>query len=156
MAGGVYIDTRLSFGLKSAPIIFTALADALEWIIKQQGVQILLHYLDDFITIGPPDSEECARSMQKFSELCGELGVPVAEEKTVGPATCLTFLGIEVDTEQLELRLLVEKLQRVKQSVKEWFGCKAARQRELESLLYRNNQYKPGLELVQRCTLRTD
>ena len=34
--GEVYINTRLSFGLRSAPIIFTALADALEWIVKQQ------------------------------------------------------------------------------------------------------------------------
>ena len=31
--GGVYIDTRLPFGLRSAPIIFTAVADALEWCI---------------------------------------------------------------------------------------------------------------------------
>ena len=27
----VYIDTRLLFGLRSAPKIFTAVADALEW-----------------------------------------------------------------------------------------------------------------------------
>ena len=55
--GGVYVDTRLLFGLRSAPLIFTAIADALEWIVKQQGVGILLHYLDDFITIGPPDQK---------------------------------------------------------------------------------------------------
>ena len=29
--GMVYIDTRLLFGLRSAPKIFTAVADALEW-----------------------------------------------------------------------------------------------------------------------------
>ena len=62
--GGVYVDARLSFGLRSAPLIFTAIADTLEWIIKQQGVGILLHYLDDFITICPPDSEECAGNIR--------------------------------------------------------------------------------------------
>ena len=44
----------------------------------------------------------------------------------MGPTTCLTFLGIEVDTDLLELRLPQEKLQRVKQMVQEWMGHKAA------------------------------
>ena len=134
--GEVYIDTRLPFGLRSAPIIFTALADALEWIVKQQGARILLHYLVDFITIGLPHSPVCGANMQQLCDTCAELGVPVATEKTVGPTTCLTFLGIEVHTDILELYLPQEKLQRViKQMVQEWMGCKAARRRELESLL---------------------
>ena len=31
--GGVFFDTRLPFGLRSAPKIFTAVADALQWIV---------------------------------------------------------------------------------------------------------------------------
>ena len=117
------------------------------------GVGILFHYLDDFITIGPPDSEECARNMQKFNEMCGELGVPVAEDKTVGPTTYLSFLGIEVDSERLELHLH-KKLERVKQPVKEWCGRKAARWRELESLLgllqHAAKVVSPGRRFVRR------
>jgi len=115
--GEVYIDTRLPFGLRLAPIIFTVLADALEWIARQQGVGIHLHYLNDFITVGPPDSPVCESNMQKLGEICTELGVLVATAKTVGPTTCLTLLGIEVDTDRLELRLPQEKLQRIKQMV---------------------------------------
>ncbi len=40
--------------LRSAPIIFTALADALQWIMARKGVHPIAHYLDDFITLGPP------------------------------------------------------------------------------------------------------
>ena len=83
------------------------------------AAESILHYLDDFIMIGPPDSEDCAGYMQKFNEICSKLGAPVAEEKTVGPVTCLTFLGIEVDLEQLELYLPEEKVQRVKQAVEQ-------------------------------------
>lgn len=36
--GSVYIDTTLPFGLRSAPKLFTALADALEWIVREKGV----------------------------------------------------------------------------------------------------------------------
>ena len=46
--GSVYVDTTLPFGLRSAPKIFTAIVDAAEWIVRQQGVEFILHYLDDF------------------------------------------------------------------------------------------------------------
>ena len=61
--GKVYIDTRLPFGLRSAPIIFTALADAVEWFVRQQGVRTLLYYFNDFITIGPPGTPECGTNL---------------------------------------------------------------------------------------------
>jgi hypothetical protein len=34
--GQLFIDTTLPFGLRSAPIIFTAVADAAEWAIRQE------------------------------------------------------------------------------------------------------------------------
>ena len=39
-----YIDTMLPFGLRSAPKIFYALADALEWVLSQWGIESVLHY----------------------------------------------------------------------------------------------------------------
>ena len=102
--------------------------------MKQQGAKILLRYLDDFITVGLPDSPVYGSNMQKLCDTCTELRIPVAKEKTVGSTTCLTFLGIKVDTDLLEQRLPQEKLQRVKQMVQEWMGRKAARRRKLKSL----------------------
>ena len=43
----MYVDVMLSFGLRSAPKIFTVVADALEWCIATQGVKHVTHYLDD-------------------------------------------------------------------------------------------------------------
>ena len=37
--GQVYVDALLPFGLRSAPKIFNALADGLEWIAKDHGVE---------------------------------------------------------------------------------------------------------------------
>ena len=37
--GGLYVDKTLPFGLRSAPKIFTALADAVEWVARQEGVR---------------------------------------------------------------------------------------------------------------------
>ena len=49
--GNIYTDRALPFGLRSAPKIFSAVADALQWIVVKKGVRNLLHYLDDFIFV---------------------------------------------------------------------------------------------------------
>ncbi len=67
----VLIDEAMPFGLRSAPKIFTAVADTLMWIMEQRGVTHVLHYLDDLLFIGNPASTECANSL----EVCSELGV---------------------------------------------------------------------------------
>ena len=91
--GNVYIDASLPFGLQSAPLLFTALAlaDAVQWVIQQEGVRWILHYIDDFITIGAPGSVECSHNMAAMERLCCNLGLPIENKKTEGPATCLTF-----------------------------------------------------------------
>ena len=61
--GKLYIDKILPFGLRSAPLLFTALADAAEWIIHQKGVKHIWHYVDDFILAGEPHSTQCLSSM---------------------------------------------------------------------------------------------
>ena len=58
--GDTFIDTTLPFGLRSAPKIFSALADALAWILWSRVVKWQLHYLHDFLFCGPPGSQACA------------------------------------------------------------------------------------------------
>ena len=50
--GKLFIDTVLPFGLRSAPKMFNAIADALEWIFAHSGIYPTHHYLDDFIFFG--------------------------------------------------------------------------------------------------------
>lgn len=50
--GQVFVDSALPFGLCSAPKIFTAVADVIEWCFRQAGVQYVDHYLDDYIVLG--------------------------------------------------------------------------------------------------------
>ena len=40
--GQLYIDTVVPFGLRSAPKVFSAVADAVEWVPLQFGVSILI------------------------------------------------------------------------------------------------------------------
>lgn len=56
------------FGLGSAPNLFTPVADALEWIAEPEGMQPRMHYLDDFLTVGPPGSPICVKKPPPISD----------------------------------------------------------------------------------------
>ena len=103
-------DATLPFGLRSAPKIFTGLADALEWRLKYEGVETVFHYLDDFLIVSPPGSRRCGDDLHKLVTLFNRLRVPIAPEKLAGPSTVLTFLGVELDTRALIVRLPDEML----------------------------------------------
>ena len=118
----VYVDATLPFGLRSAPLIFSALADAVLWGMQQSGVKCVFHYLDDYITVAAPGTGEYERNMQTMHELCQDLGLPVAKEKDEGPTTSLQFLGLVLDTRAMEIRLSHLKLVQLQVTLEAWRG----------------------------------
>ena len=109
----LFVDTTLPFGLRSAPKIFNALADGVEWIAQQRGVPCILHYLDNFLVMGSPDTPECQEAVLTLTEVLEELGLPIAEDKLEGPAIKLNSLGFEIDSGMMELCLPQKKLSRI-------------------------------------------
>ena len=130
--GGLFVDTTLPFGSRSAPKIFTALADAVEWILKAEGADFVIHYLDDFFVVGAPNSDECETNVLKVLEVFARLGLPVAVHKLEGPVVCLTFLGFELDSVAMELRLPVWKLRELQELILAWQGRLSCLRSELE------------------------
>ena len=151
--GQLFVDSALPFGLRSAPMIFNAVAEALAFIIRNRGVKIVDHYLDDFVILAPPGSEEGERGLRVAVETCKEVGFPVAEEKTRGPATLMELLGIEIDSELMQLRLPPEKLKKLRELVASWRKRKACTKRELQSLAGHLNHackvVKPGRRFLR-------
>ena len=133
--GRYFVDCTLPFRLHSAPLIFSAVAEALEWVARSKGAQRLFHYIDDFIFVGPPSTDGCVGDLRAFLQSCDELGVVVASHKTEGPATCLTVLGIEIDSGLVEMRLPADKLHRLSALLAQWRGKRSGRREELESLV---------------------
>ena len=152
--GRLFVDTVLPFGLRSAPKIFTAVADAVEWIARANGVENLFHYLDDFVLVSEPSAHAGQQQLCTLRRVFDTLGLPVAEEKLEGPGTVVTFLGIEVDTVALELRLPERKVNELKVLVKEWLGRHSCRKKELQSLVGRLQHacrvVKPGRTFLRR------
>lgn len=131
--GEFYTDRAFPFGLRSAPKIFSAVADALQWILTNKGIWNLLHYLDDFIFVSK--SEEVAFANKHILlDTFTHLGVLLEPSKLEGPATCLTFLGIKVDSRTLQLRLSSEKLHRLKEQLATAVSKRWLSQHKLQSL----------------------
>ena len=70
-----------------------------------------------------------------MQETCTRAGLPLEPAKMQGPLPTLTFLGIELNTTAMEIRLLLDKLSRVKEDLAHWRGCKACRKCDLLSLI---------------------
>ena len=80
--------------------------------------------------------------------VCSRLGLPVAPSKVVGPATVLTFLGLEIDTTNQVVRLPQDKLASLKTLLQDWQGRRMPTKRQLQSLIghlgYAATVVKPG------------
>ena len=130
-----HFDTRLPFGSRSSPYIFNKFADALLWIlIFVFGIPFIIHYLDDFF-ICNNTFNQCHNDMLTMQDAFSELGVPLAPDKIVGPSTKLTYLGIEIDSVAMTIRLPEDKYTALHHQLHSWVSRKKCTKRELLSLI---------------------
>ena len=132
--GCYYYDRCMPMGCSSSCKTFETFSTAIEWIAQQKlHIPHILHLLDDFLIIAPTHSL-CKNQLDLFLMLCRYLGVPMAPEKTVGPATTLTFAGIELDTVLMEARLPQEKLDKCRHLIAGFLIRRKVTLKEIQSL----------------------
>jgi len=90
----VYVNSPLPFKLRSAPLLFTALRDATQWSVEHAGVEWLGLYIDDFFTVGRPNTGECGKNLGDLKDMSTEWGLPVNDGKEDGPAAVNTFFEV--------------------------------------------------------------
>jgi hypothetical protein len=50
----------------------------------ESGLHEIDHYLDDFLFAGADKTSNCSKLMNTFTEVCSQLGVPIADDKMDG------------------------------------------------------------------------
>jgi len=129
-----FIDKCMPMGCSISCSTFEKFSLFIEWEIKTRTCsEDIDHYLDDFIFMAII-KEQCQYLLDEFSQLCQELGVPVADEKTVGPVTCLTYLGYELDSVAMEIRIPQDKLKEILQQIETFLSKPKVTLRQLQSL----------------------
>lgn len=133
--GKFYFDKCLPMGCSSSCNIFETFSTALEWIAKNKlHASSVIHILDDFLFMGPSEAK-CQVDLDNFLCLCRRIGVPIADEKTMGPATALQFAGITLDTVLMEARLPEDKLDKCRAQLVDFCSRKSVTLKELQSLI---------------------
>lgn len=130
----LYFAVRLTFGCRSSPRIFNCLSEALCWILLNVcKLPFVLHLLDDFLLIDFPSSQSSV--LETLKSLFFELGVPLSNEKTMGPSTSLEFLGIVLDSVQMQASLPKDKLLRIRSFLESFLVAPTVSKRDMLSLL---------------------
>jgi hypothetical protein len=151
--GKFYFDRCLPMGCSSSCKIFEALSSALHWIAENRlGIPNIVHVLDDFLILDR-NGRGCGHKLKHFTDMCATIGIPIAPDKTHAPDTTMTFLGYELDTRKMEVRLPTEKLDQCQALIRECLRRPKMTLRELQTIIGTLN-FACGVVLPGRAFLR--
>ena len=134
-----YFDKCLPMGCRSSCKIFERFSDSIVFILKEKfDISLVVKVIDDFLFLAP-SQDQCQNALDSFKELAKEIGLPLAEHKTVGPTRVISFLGLEINTIEGVVKLPPEKLQKYAQLVNEALSWEKISMRNAKSLIGKLN-----------------
>ena len=129
-----YYDRYMPMGCSSSCKAFETLSTAMEWIAQTKlRISRIIHLLDDFLIIAKSQSL-CQEQLKLFLDLCSYLGIPMAPEKTFGPATTLPFAGIEFHSVSFEACLPLDKIDKCLGLIANFLTGKKVALKDIQSL----------------------
>ena len=106
-----FVDKCLPFGASISCSHYQRFSNALRHVVEvRSGSKSLTNYLDDFLFMAIK-KWICDNMIKMFLQLCKEVNIPVALEKTEWSDTVIVFLGILLDGQRLLLSIPLEKRQ---------------------------------------------
>ena len=146
-----FFDTCLPFGSRHGTQIFQRLSDAVRYMMRREGFDVI-NYVDDFVGIDVPSVAR--RSYDRLCAILGELGLDVSVKKLVAPCTKAICLGVEIDTVQKTIAIPEDKMRRIEDILQEWKSKTFASRQQLQSLLgnllYIHKCVRPARTFVNR------
>lgn len=127
------LDTRLCFRIKSAPFIFNQISVFVVQCMMMRGFKMIMNYLDDFLCIGS-NFDECQYIQKVFIHLLHYLGFMVAWHKCSTPQMVAHYLGIDFDSEKMQLHIPPDKLEKLRSEIKYFEGKSRATRKQLQRL----------------------
>lgn len=130
----LYEFNVLPFGLSTAPYIFTKIMKPIVRILRSAAL-LSINYLDDYCLMGQT-YEECLNNTKQTFKLLTSLGFIINKEKScMIPSKICTFLGFVLDSEKFQITLPIEKIDRVKFEITQYFSIHRCKIRDFARLV---------------------
>ena len=139
VADSIPFDSYVQSPVGLVPKFFQRFSNALAFLTSKRLASLVIdrgisNYLDGFLNI-TLSKEACNLMLQKFHELCSELQVPLAKEKTVWASMLVVFLGILLDGDRKLLALPLEKIDKAIYQLKMLLTKKKITVQDVQSLV---------------------
>ena len=111
--GGINFNKALPFGHGSAPFFFNQLSHALEWLVKNYLNNYYIAHCSYFWWLffaQPASSSLCATALCWVLTLFEDLNILITRNKTFRPSKVLEFMGITLESVNMQARLPEDKL----------------------------------------------
>ena len=139
--GLFFIFVGLAFGLVHSGLNGQRVTDAVCWILTGLGTETeseepykAVNYVDDFGGVERTWDRALA-AFRTLGTLLLDLGLDESKDKAEPPTTLITFLGVEFDSEAMEMRVPAGKLEEIKSEIRQWLRRTTITKKELQSLL---------------------
>ena len=149
-----FIDKCLPFGASISCAIFQHFSNALCHLAKaRSGRKTITNYLDDFLFIAYAKSV-CNMMVTRFLDICSQIEVPVAEDKTEWVCSLMVFLGILLNSQTMTPGIPEEKRKRAIHLLSCLIDKKKATVNEIQKLCgylnFLNRAIHPGKVFMRR------
>ena len=130
-----FIEKNLPFGHSVSCSHFQRVSNSLRHIFEYLTGQryTVTNYLDDFLFVAET-RRRGNQLVRRFLEMCGEINIPVAEEKTEWASSQVIFLGILLNGGTMTLGIPLEKRRKALDLINLFIDKKKATVRELQVL----------------------
>ena len=92
------------------------MSDALSFLVEWCTAKKPVNYLNDYLFLAYV-RRLCELQIKMFLDVCKDIGMPVAPEKTVWPTTLITFLGFLIDSINCIIAVPLEKIMTAKNMI---------------------------------------
>ena len=126
------VDNYLSFGTRVAPCVFSRITDSIARFMEASGYRCW-NYLDDFLVMGAT-FDECRQGQLLLHKTLRDLGFYIAYKKVKSPSQIQIYLGVEINSKEMSLRLPDEKVERLHTELAFFAGRSRATKKQLQKL----------------------
>ena len=130
--GLYYIDVCPAFGCRVSGCSQQRVSESLCAFMGEEGHTILA-YVDDFCGVSA-SHDAASKAFHRFESLCEELGMALAEEKSAPPSQCMEWLGFELNSIDMTLKVPQSKLDDILKEAGQWEKKVKANKSEIQSV----------------------